>query len=198
MKQRPTQQTPFDPEDLRQALDTLRQGGIILYPTDTIWGIGCDATNEAAVRRIYELKQRADNKSMLVLIGADHELERLVPEVPEVAYDMIELAVRPITIIYSGAHGVAPNLLGEGDSLGIRLTREAFSAALCRGLGRPIVSTSANISGSPSAAYFSEVAPEIRQGVDYIVRYRQEDNTPHEPSQIIMLGPSGQVKVLRP
>ena len=131
----------YAPEDLAQAVETLRRGGIILYPTDTVWGIGCDATNEEAVRRIYELKQRADSKSMLVLIDETYPLESIVGPVPDVAYDLMELAVRPITIIYQGAKGVAPSLLGEGQSLGIRQSREKFSSALCRRLRRPIVST---------------------------------------------------------
>ena len=173
----------YAPEDLAQAVETLRRGGIILYPTDTVWGIGCDATNEEAVRRIYELKQRADSKSMLVLIDETYPLESIVG---------------PITIIYQGAKGVAPSLLGEGQSLGIRQSREKFSSALCRRLRRPIVSTSANISGDPTPLFFDGISPAILEGVDYVVRYRQTDKTPSQPSQIIMLGPSGEVKVIRP
>ena len=188
----------YAPEDLAQAVETLRRGGIILYPTDTVWGIGCDATNEEAVRRIYELKQRADSKSMLVLIDETYPLESIVGLVPDVAYDLMELAVRPITIIYQGAKGVAPSLLGEGQSLGIRQSREKFSSALCRRLRRPIVSTSANISGDPTPLFFDGISPAILEGVDYVVRYRQTDKTPSQPSQIIMLGPSGEVKVIRP
>ena len=188
----------YAPEDLAQAVETLRRGGIILYPTDTVWGIGCDATNEEAVHRIYELKQRADSKSMLVLIDETYPLESIVGPVPDVAYDLMELAVRPITIIYQGAKGVAPSLLGEGQSLGIRQSREKFSSALCRRLRRPIVSTSANIIGDPTPLFFDGISPAIREGVDYVVRYRQTDKTPSQPSQIIMLGPSGEVKVIRP
>ena len=191
-------QEPYDKTDLDEAVETLRRGGIILYPTDTIWGIGCDATNEEAVRRIYDLKRREDSKSMLVLVSDTYQVERLVQEVPEVAFDLMELAVRPITIVYSGASGVAPSLLGEGDSLGIRQTQELFSSALCKRLRRPIVSTSANISGEPSPLFFSGISPEIIAGVDYVVRYRREDETPREPSQIIKLGPTGEVQILRP
>jgi len=199
MKIKETIQPSYDKADLEETVATLRRGGIILYPTDTVWGIGCDATNEEAVRRIYELKRREDSKSMLVLVAETHEVERLISEVPEVAYDLMELAVRPITIVYtSGASGVAPSLIGEGGSLGIRQTREAFSSALCRQLRHPIVSTSANISGEPTPLLFSGISEEIRSGVDYIVRYRQEDTTPREPSQIIQLGTGGEVKVLRP
>ena len=199
MKIKETIQPSYDKADLDEAVATLRQGGIILYPTDTVWGIGCDATNEEAVQRIYALKRRQDSKSMLVLVAETHEVERLISEVPEIAYDLMELAVRPITIVYtSGASGVAPSLIGEGGSLGIRQTQEAFSSALCRQLRRPIVSTSANISGEPTPLFFSGISEEIRSGVDYIVRYRQEDNTLREPSQIIQLGTGGEVKVLRP
>ncbi|EKY01722.1 Sua5/YciO/YrdC/YwlC family protein [Porphyromonas catoniae F0037] len=199
MKIKETIQPSYDKADLDEAVATLRQGGIILYPTDTVWGIGCDATNEEAVQRIYALKRRQDSKSMLVLVAETHEVERLISDVPEIAYDLMELAVRPITIVYtSGASGVAPSLIGEGGSLGIRQTQEAFSSALCRQLRRPIVSTSANISGEPTPLFFSGISEEIRSGVDYIVCYRQEDNTPREPSQIIQLGTGGEVKVLRP
>ena len=199
MKIKETIQPSYDKADLDEAVATLRQGGIILYPTDTVWGIGCDATNEEAVQRVYALKRRQDSKSMLVLVAETHEVERLISEVPEIAYDLMELAVRPITIVYtSGASGVAPSLIGEGGSLGIRQTQEAFSSALCRQLRRPIVSTSANISGEPTPLFFSGISEEIRSGVDYIVRYRQEDNTPREPSQIIQLGTGSEVKVLRP
>ena len=199
MKIKETIQPSYDKADLDEAVAMLRRGGIILYPTDTGWGIGCDATNEEAVQRIYALKRRQDSKSMLVLVAETHEVERLISDVPEIAYDLMELAVRPITIVYtSGASGVAPSLIGEGGSLGIRQTQEAFSSALCRQLRRPIVSTSANISGEPTPLFFSGISEEIRSGVDYIVRYRQEDNTPREPSQIIQLGTGGEVKVLRP
>ena len=191
-------QEPYEKADLDEAVETLRRGGIILYPTDTVWGIGCDATNEEAVRRIYDLNRREDSKSMLVLVSDTLQVERLVREVPEVAFDLMDLSVRPITIIYSGASGVAPSLLGEGSSLGIRRTEELFSSALCKRLRRPIVSTSANISGEPTPLFFSGISPEIVSGVDYVVRYRREDETPREPSQIIKLGPTGEVEVLRP
>lgn len=184
-------------DDIDKALEVLRSGGIILYPTDTVWGIGCDATNADAVARIFSLKQRADAKSMLVLVDDIPALERIIPVMPEVAYDIVELSDRPITIIYDGAVGVAPALVAEDGSLGVRVTREAFSSALCRALRRPLVSTSANISGEPSPAVYAGISPEIIAGVDYVVRYRQEDNTRHKPSQIIKLGVDGQVKIIR-
>lgn len=197
MDPKPYSRPPYA-DDLDEAVQTLKRGGIILYPTDTVWGIGCDACNADAVARIYELKRRADAKSMLVLVDSLVSLERIVPTVPAVAYDMIELALRPITIIYDGAQGVAPNLLAEDGSLGVRVSREPFSAGLCRALRRPIVSTSANISGEPTPAVFSAIEPEILAGVDYVVRYRQDDRSVTPSSQIIKLGLDGQVKVIRP
>lgn len=185
-------------DDVEAAVTTLRRGGLILYPTDTVWGIGCDATNEEAVRRIFDLKQRADAKSMLVLVDSLGLLEQIIPEIPSVAYDLIELATRPLTIVYDRAVGVAPSLLASDGSLGVRLSREAFSAELVRRLRRPIVSTSANISGMPTPAIFAAIAPEIRAGVDYIVRYRQNDQRMASASQIIKLGSGGEVQILRP
>lgn len=176
----------------------MRAGGIILYPTDTVWGIGCDATNSEAVAKIFALKQRADAKSMLVLVDSVPALERIVREVPEVAYDMIELSIRPMTIIYDDAEGVAPALIAEDGSLGVRVTRERFSQDLCRMMRRPIVSTSANISGEPTPAIYSAISQEIIEGVDYVVGYRRQDKTKAQPSQIIKLGRGGEVKIIRP
>lgn len=184
--------------DLDEALKTLKKGGIILYPTDTVWGIGCDATNAEAVAKIYALKQRADAKSMLVLVDSIPALERIIPDIPEVAYDLVELATKPLTIIYDKASGVAPALIAEDGSLGVRLTQEAFSSALCRALRRPLVSTSANISGEPTPLRFSAISQEIIDGVDYVVGYRQNDAQNSPPSQIIKLGSNGEVKIIRP
>ena len=185
-------------EDLDKAIQCLRSGGIILYPTDTVWGIGCDATNSEAVAKIFALKERADAKSMLVLVDSIPALDRIIPEVPDVAYDMIDLAIRPITIIYDDAKGVAPALIAEDGSLGVRVTKERFSQDICRILRRPIVSTSANISGEPTPAVFSAISQAIVNGVDYVVNYRQLDNSKAQPSQIIKLGRGGEVKVIRP
>ncbi|MGM9802380.1 MAG: L-threonylcarbamoyladenylate synthase [Candidatus Limisoma sp.] len=184
-------------DDLREAIKILKAGGVILYPTDTIWGIGCDATNEAAVARVYDIKQRAESKAMLVLLDDENRLERYVDEVPEVAYNLIEVAVKPLTIIYDRARNLARNLLADDGSVGIRITREAFSSRLCRGLRRPIVSTSANISGQPSPATFDQISDEIKNAVDYVVRYRQDDLTPSAPSSVIKLGSDGCFKILR-
>ena len=172
-------------------------GGLILYPTDTIWGIGCDATNEEAVRKVYALKRRSDHKAMLLLMDSSAKLNYYVQEVPDVAWDLIELADSPLTVIYSGARNVAPNLLAEDGSVGIRITQEEFSHKLCERFRKPLVSTSANVSGEPSPANFSEISATIKAGVDYIVRYRQDDLSKAAPSHIIKLGAGGLVKIIR-
>ena len=153
----------------------MREGGVILYPTDTIWGIGCDATNEDAVRRVYEIKQRQDSKAMLVLVDSSVKVDFYVQDVPEVAWDLIDLADKPLTIIYSGARNLAANLLAEDGSVGIRVTNEDFSKRLCQQFRKAVVSTSANISGQPSPRNFSEISEEVKSAVDYIVGYRQEE-----------------------
>lgn len=185
-------------QDIDQAIDVLHKGGIILYPTDTIWGIGCDATNAEAVKRIYELKQRADSKSMLVLLDNAARLNAYVDVVPDVAYDLIDLTDKPLTIIYEGAKNLAKNLIAEDGSIGIRVTSENFSRTLCQRFKKPIVSTSANISGEPSPTNFSEITESIKKGVDYIVTFRQGEKTKATPSGIIKLGPTGEVKIIRP
>lgn len=184
-------------EDIKMCVATLRRGGLILYPTDTIWGIGCDATRPEAVERVYRLKQRADNKAMLVLVDSVARLERYVDSVPPIAYQLIEVTDKPLTIVYDNALGLAPNLLGDCNSAGIRVTAETFSRRLCERFGRPVVSTSANLSGQPSAATFGEISKEIIDGVDYVARYRQDDNTPHAASGIIQLRADGTIKILR-
>ena len=184
-------------EDLKKACDVLRKGGLILYPTDTIWGIGCDATNKEAVQRVYTLKQRADNKAMLLLLGTEARMESYVQEVPEIAWSLIEVADRPLTLIYPGARNLAPNLIAEDGSVGIRITREEFSRRLCEQFRRPVVSTSANISGQPAPHIFQEIAEEIKQGFDYIVQYRQDDLTAAQPSSIIKLGAGGLFQIIR-
>lgn len=184
-------------EDIKNCIEVLNRGGLILYPTDTIWGIGCDATNADAVKKVYELKRREDNKAMLVLLGSENNLDRYVRDVPEVAYELLEATVNPLTVIYDNGYNLAQNLLGENGSVGIRVTHEAFSQTLCRRFRRPIVSTSANISGKPSASIFSEIQEEIKNGVDYIVKYRQNDTNRHSASSIIKLGADSTIKILR-
>lgn len=184
-------------DDIKKALEVMKNGGIILYPTDTIWGIGCDATNETAVQRIYQIKKRADSKSMLVLMENPALLDRYVAEVPEIAWDLVEVATTPLTVIYPGAKNLAKNLVAEDGSVGIRFTKEAFTSQLLQRFRRPIVSTSANVSGEKSSTVFAEISEEIKNQVDYIVEYRQNDNTPAQPSSIIKLGAGGQIEIIR-
>ena len=183
--------------DIKKALEVLHSGGIILYPTDTVWGIGCDATNEEAVQKIYQLKEREDSKSMLVLMENMNFLSRYVEEVPEIALDLIEVTEKPMTIIYPGAKNLAKNLIAQDGSIGIRITSEEFTRQLIQRFKKPIVSTSANISGEPSPTFFDEIIPEIKDAVDYVVEYRQDDISPKEPSSIIKLGTSGEIEILR-
>lgn len=184
-------------DDIKKALEVLKSGGIILYPTDTIWGIGCDATNEKAVDRIYKIKKREDSKSMLVLMENPALLERYVTEVPEIAWDLVEVATTPLTVIYPKAKNLAKNLIAEDGSIGIRFTKEAFTMQLLQRFRRPVVSTSANISGEKSPAFFDEISEEIKTQVDYIVEYRQNDTIPAKPSSIIKLGAGGQIDIIR-
>ena len=183
--------------DITQCVNTLNNGGLILYPTDTVWGIGCDATNVEAVKRVYQLKQRDDNKALIVLIdNADH-LDHYVVDVPAIARELIDVAVKPLTIIYEGAYNLAPNLLGEEESVGIRIPNDEFCHQLCERFGKPIVSTSANVSGNPTAKTFADIDPAIVNGVDYAVEYRRNDTTPHHPSNIILLSRDGTFKIIR-
>lgn len=184
-------------EDIKKACEVLSDGGLILYPTDTIWGIGCDATNEEAVRRVYALKQRVDSKAMLVLIDSTAKLNNYVEEVPDLAWDLIEMATKPLTIIYPKAKNLSPGLLADDGSIGIRVSTEEFSRKLCERFRKPLVSTSANVSGRPSPAIFDEIADEIKEGVDYIVSYRQDDISRTPPSGIIKLGAGGLIRVIR-
>ncbi|MBQ7462476.1 MAG: threonylcarbamoyl-AMP synthase [Bacteroidaceae bacterium] len=184
-------------EDIRTAVQTLRQGGLILYPTDTIWGIGCDAANEEAVRRIFQLKQREDSKAMICLVDSANRMQRYLRHVPDVAWDIVEYADKPLTLILDGAVNLAPSLIAEDGSVGLRVTKENISHELCYRFERAVVSTSANISGEPSPACFEEISDEIKQGVDYIMRSRQNDLSKSKPSQIIKLGLDGQIKIIR-
>ena len=184
-------------EIIQQTLDVLRRGGTILYPTDTIWGIGCDATNADAVRKVFEIKQREDSKALICLVDSPGRLQRYVRNVPDVAWDIIDLATRPTTIILNDAVNLAPNLLAEDGSVGLRVTSEVFSQQLCYRFQKAIVSTSANISGAPSPQTFADIADEIKNAVDYVCTSRQRDTSRHEPSSIIKLTPSGEVTIIR-
>ena len=196
----------YDKADLQEALRVLRSGGIIVYPTDTVWGIGCDATNEEAVRRIYALKQREDSKSMLVLLDSPAKLAYYVGNIPEAAEMLLGLEdermrgledQKPLTIIYPHARNMARNLIAEDGSVGIRITNEPFSKALCEQLRHPIVSTSANISGHPAAPFYAEIEEAILKGADYVCQFRRDDDCPHEPSSIIKINEDGTFKIIR-
>lgn len=184
-------------DDIKKATAVLKNGGIILYPTDTIWGIGCDATNAEAVKRIYQIKMREDSKSMLVLMENPALLDRYVDDVPEVAWDLIEITTTPLTVIYPNAKNLAPNLIAADGSIGIRFTREEFTSKLLQRFRRPLVSTSANISGEKSPVTFDDISEEIKNQVDFIVEYRQDDISAAKPSSIIKLGPGGQIDIIR-
>lgn len=184
-------------DDIRQAVEVMNKGGIILYPTDTIWGIGCDATNPEAVKRVYDIKHRNDAKALITLIDSEAKLESYVTNVPEVAWQLIEVAEKPLTIIYDGARNLAPNLLAEDGSAGIRITREEFSKNLCMRMRRAIVSTSANISGEPSPKCFADISPDIINAVDYVCTSRRNEEKNPPASNIIKLGAGGEVKVIR-
>jgi L-threonylcarbamoyladenylate synthase len=183
--------------DISQALDVLNKGGLILYPTDTIWGIGCDATNQEAVEKIYSLKKRADSKSMLVLLKNANRLNQYIDSVPEIAWELIEVADKPITIIYPGAKNLAKNLIADDGSIGIRIVEDEFCSKLIERFKKPIVSTSANISGKPSPETFQHIESEIISGVDYIVKYRQEDTSIRPPSSIVKLDSENRIQILR-
>lgn len=184
-------------EEIKKACDVMRRGGIILYPTDTIWGIGCDATNEESVQRVYELKQRDDSKSMLVLLDNPAKLQTYVQDVPDIAWDLIELTDKPLTIIYEGAKNLATNLIAADGTIGIRITNEIFSRELCRQFRKPIVSTSANLSGEPAPERFAHITDKIKEAVDYIVTYRQQESTRAKASGIVKLGKDGTIHIIR-
>ena len=184
-------------EDIKKAVEVLRNGGIILYPTDTVWGIGCDATNEEAVRKVYEIKHRDDSKAMICLVDSEVRLQRYVRNVPEVAWDLIELSERPTTVILDGATGLAPNLIAEDGSIAVRVTKETFSKELCYRFQKPLVSTSANISGEPAAQNYCDISEEILNAVDYVCLTRRQEHEPHRPSAIIKIAMNGEVKIIR-
>ena len=184
-------------EEIKKAIEVMRNGGVILYPTDTIWGIGCDATNEEAVKKVYEIKKRADSKALICLVDSEAKIDFYVKDVPPVAWDLIELSTKPLTVIYDGARNLAPNLLAEDGSVGIRVTNEEFSKQLCFRFRKAVVSTSANISGEPSPKSFADISDEIKDAVDYIVGVRQNEKGGVKPSSIIKLGAGGVVQVIR-
>ncbi len=184
-------------DDISAAMPVLRSGGLILYPTDTIWGIGCDATDEAAVQKIYALKKRSESKSLVVLLADVKDLLHHVANPrPDIA-DVIAGFTRPTTVIYEGALGLAPNVISEDGSIAIRIVKDPFCRHLIKRLRKPLVSTSANISGEPSPASFREVAAAIRNGVDYVVKYRQNEDTAAVASRIIRINKDGSIVIIR-
>lgn len=184
-------------EELKNALEVLKKGGTILYPTDTVWGIGCDARSKEAVNKVFKIKQRAEYKSMVILVSDEKMLNRYVKDVPAIAWDLIEAADRPLTIIYPDARMLAENVIAADGSVGIRLVKDEFCKNLIHKFGKPIVSTSANISGEQAPSSFSEIKLDILNKVDYIVNFRQNENNNVQPSTIIKVGMNGEIKIIR-
>ena len=188
-------------EDIRQAIETMRKGGVILYPTDTVWGIGCDATNAEAVKRVYAIKQRDDSKALICLVDSDARMQRYFRNVPDVAWQLIdslkESDAKPTTLILDGAINLAENLIADDGSVGIRITNEPVSKELCFRFQKAIVSTSANISGEPAAQNYGDIDPRILEAVDYVCWSRRQEHKPHTPSSIIKLKENGEVEIIR-
>ena len=188
-------------EDIKQAVETMRKGGVILYPTDTVWGIGCDATNVEAVKRVYAIKQRDDSKALICLVDSDARMQRYFRTVPDVAWQLIdslkESEAKPTTLILDGAINLAENLIADDGSVGIRITNEPFSKELCYRFQKAIVSTSANISGEPAAQNYCDIDSRIIEAVDYVCWSRRQEHKPHTPSSIIKLKENGEVMIIR-
>ena len=184
-------------EDIQKAVEVMRKGGIILYPTDTVWGIGCDATNSEAVAKIYKIKHRDDSKALVCLVDSDARLQKYVRNVPEGAWQLIDAVVKPTTLILDGAVNLAPNLIAEDGSIGIRITNEPFSKELCYRFQKAIVSTSVNISGEPAAQNFCDISEELLSAVDYVCFSRRQEHKPHQPSTIIKIGMTGEINIIR-
>ena len=189
-------------QEIARAVAVMKEGGVILYPTDTVWGIGCDATNAEAVKRVYEIKQREDSKALICLVDSDARMQRYFRNVPDVAWQLIDSLkeatdAKPTTLILDGAINLAPNLIAEDGSLGIRITNEPFSKELCFRFQKAIVSTSANISGEPAAQNYCDIDPRILEAVDYVCWSRRQEHKPHTPSSIIKLKENGEVTVIR-
>ena len=184
-------------EEIQQALSVLREGGIILYPTDTVWGIGCDASNPEAVKKVYDLKNRADSKALITLVASEVMLERTVIDMPDIAWDLIDAAEKPLTIIYQEVKGIAHNAIAEDGSCAIRLPKDNFCQQLVQRLGKPLISTSANTSGNPTPQSFQDIEPSILSGVDYVVNLRQQEKSKNTPSSMILLKNNGEIKIIR-
>lgn len=183
--------------DIKKATEVLRGGGIILYPTDTIWGIGCDATCSEAVKRVFQIKQRSDSKALITLVDSIAALERIVDDVPDAAYQLIDVSDKPLTIVYDHGRGLAPEVTAQDGSVAIRITREEFSSKLCKAFRRPLISTSANISGSPSPSCFDDISDDIIGKVDYVCLSRRDERLRLSPSMVIKISSGGVFKLLR-
>ncbi len=184
-------------EEITNSLQVLKRGGIILYPTDTVWGIGCDATNEEAVEKIYRIKNRVDSRSMLVLLDKKEGLHTYVRNVPDIAWQLIEATIKPLTIIYPDAKGLPKNILGKDGSIGIRITEDEFCRKLISRLHKPLVSSSANLSSQPAPLVFSDVSHQIIESVDHVVSLRQDDRQAGTPSSIIKIGRHDEILIIR-
>lgn len=184
-------------DEVKKAVEVMRAGGVILYPTDTVWGIGCDATNEEAVKKVFAIKKREDSKALICLVDSDVRLQRYVRNVADVTWDMIELSEKPLTVIFDNVTGLAPSVIAEDGSAGLRITKEEFSKELCFRFQKPIVSTSANISGEPTPRTFEEISEEIKEAVDYVVKYSRQSREKHKPSSIIKMNANGQFTIIR-
>lgn len=187
----------YSDEDLKETVQTLERGGVILYPTDTVWGVGCDAQNDDAVREVFALKKRSDAKALISLVPNVEALLALVPNIPDMARSLIELITDPVTIIYPEVQNISPLLKAKDGSAGIRIVQDPFCQAVTKLLGRPIVSTSANLSGQPTPKNFQEIVPEVIRGSDYIVKYRQEDMSERTPSKIFKINRDGTFEMIR-
>lgn len=184
-------------EDLRNSLKILKEGRVILYPTDTVWGLGCDATNSSAVEKIFTIKSRSDNKSLIILVDGDQMLERFVRDIPEIVFELVNVSDTPLTIIYPNGKNLAPGVCNADGSVGIRICREIFCQELIKRFRKPIVSTSANISGNPAPSNFDEIKSDVFNSVDYVVKFRQEDRQKHSASPVIRVEQNGVIKVIR-
>jgi L-threonylcarbamoyladenylate synthase len=185
-------------EDVEKCLEVLNEGGTILYPTDTVWGLGCDSTNAEAIEKLYVLKQRPANKSMVLLVADQRDILKHVTQLDPGVFEYIKNTGRPTTVIYEGAIGIAANVMGSDGTIAIRLVKDAFCKHLIKRFRKPIVSTSANVSGQPTPVLFSEISEVIKNGVDFVVRYRQNDLQPAVPSSVVKWNRNGGISVLRP
>jgi len=184
-------------EEIKKALEVLRKGGIIIYPTDTVWGIGCDATNNKAVQKIFRLKKRMDHKAMIVLICQAENIESIVEKVPSIAYDLMESWNKPLTIVYDNAKNLAKKLVGKDNTIGVRVTKNKFNQELIKALGHPIVSTSANFSGDKTPLFFNEIEEQLLEAVDYVVDLNRTEVASTKPSTVIRIYADGSFDVLR-